>query len=61
MAKNTKCFNYDNLHNHRGLKVFRRQYIFAEKLQLSQKSSFDPTTIFAMNLKLYISTCFFLS
>ena len=31
MATNTKCFSCGNLHNHRGLKMFGRQYIFAEK------------------------------
>jgi len=40
MAKNTNCFNYGNLHNHRGLKMLGRQYIFAKEIWFGQRSKF---------------------
>jgi len=38
MAKNTKCFNYGNLYNDKGLNMLERQYTFAKKVRFGQIS-----------------------
>jgi len=57
MAKTTTCFHYGNLYNHRGLKVFPRQYMLAENSDLAKKAGFDLNiAIIAMTSNLSVAT-----
>jgi len=59
MAKITKFF-YGNLHVHRCLKLFGRQYIFCQKCGFAKEASFYfKTAISAVNLKLPVTTCLY--
>jgi len=63
VAKITKCFNNDNFHVHRCLKLFQKAVYFLPKTcSFIKEASFYPTTaISAVNLKLPITTCLYLS
>jgi len=54
MAEITICFNYNNFHIHRCLKLVERQYIFCrKKCDFAKEASFCPkTAISAINLRL---------
>jgi len=60
-GQNHKMFNYGNFHIDRCLKLFGRQYIFCYKMWFYRRSFHLKTAIFAANLKLLITTCFYLS
>jgi len=52
-------FNYGNFHiHHRYLKLFGGSIFFAKKCGFAKEASFYPkTAIFAVNLKLPVTTC----
>jgi len=57
MDKNITCL-HGNLYNHKGVKMFRRQYIFAKNYGCAKEASFEPkTTISTMSLKSRAATC----
>jgi len=57
MDKNIICL-HGNLYNHKGVKMFRRQYIFAKKYGCANEARFEPkTTISTMSLKSSATTC----
>jgi len=62
MAKITTCFSYGNFHIHWCLKLFGRQHIFCQKCGFAKEASFHlKTAISAVNLKLPVTTCLYLS
>jgi len=57
MAKNTKCFKYSILYNHRGLKCLEGRIFLPKKSGFATEARFNPKrAISALNLKLCVTT-----